>query len=121
MFPGIGNEPMRRHRLAGPDRAGFLCGVVAEREDEVHFGRTRFCEFVPTFAAQAFSGQMGGFELTQGSGMNESRRVASCTVRGVRGLSFLAEDGFGHDGARGISGAEEEDVITVGHGGVLYA
>src|SRR3984957_13557148 len=35
----VGNAPMRRHRLAGPDRAYFLRGVIADREDEIELRR----------------------------------------------------------------------------------
>ena len=54
---------------------------------------------------------MSGFELTQGAGMNKSRGMAASAVSGERGVSFLAEDRLGHDGARGISSAKKEDVI----------
>ena len=44
---------MRRHGLAGPDRADFLGSVVADGEDEVQFGRAGTGEFLPSFTAQA--------------------------------------------------------------------
>ena len=35
----IRHAPMRGHRLAGPNRAGFVGGVVADREYEIEHGR----------------------------------------------------------------------------------
>src|SRR5208337_592899 len=45
----IGNSPVRRHGLSRPQRAGFLGGVIAHREDKVHLGSARPPEFVPAF------------------------------------------------------------------------
>ena len=49
----IGNSPMRRHRLAGPDRAGFAGRIVADGEDEIELRRTGLGELVPGFGAEA--------------------------------------------------------------------
>src|SRR2546429_132785 len=47
------DAPMRGHRVAGPDRAGFAGRVVANGEDEIHLGRTGFAEYVPRLRAEA--------------------------------------------------------------------
>ena len=106
---------MRGDGLAGPGGADFLCSVVAQGEDEIHFGRAGICEFGPTFAAKSLGGQMGTFELAQSSGMYKSARVATCAMRGEGRPSFLAEDRFGHDGAGRIPGTEKEHVILRRH------
>jgi hypothetical protein len=43
----IGHSSVRGHGLSRPDRAGFLGGVVANREDEVHLGSAGAREFLP--------------------------------------------------------------------------
>src|SRR5712692_5743370 len=45
--------PVRGHRLTGAFRADFLCGVVANGEDEVHFCRTRLRELEPILATES--------------------------------------------------------------------
>ena len=49
---GIFQTPVGRHWLAGPDRADFRRRVVADGEDEVHFGGTGLRELRPILAAQ---------------------------------------------------------------------
>ena len=53
---GILDAPVRRHRLARPDRAGLARGVVADREHEIHGGRAGFGELVPALRAKALGG-----------------------------------------------------------------
>jgi len=113
---GIGDAPMRGNGLAGPDGAGFVGGVVANGENKIHFRRIGRCEFIPTFAAETLGGQASDFELAQGPGMNTSNGVAAGAIRREGGRAAFVEDGFGHDRAGGISGAEEEDVIAGRHG-----
>src|SRR5215470_10292375 len=47
---GIGNTPMRCHRLARPDGTNFIRSVIANGENEIHFGSVRSSKFGPTFA-----------------------------------------------------------------------
>src|SRR5271165_2207533 len=61
---GIGNAPVRRHRLARPDRAYFLRGVVADGEDEVHLRRAGSSELVPTLAVQSMGGQVSPLDFS---------------------------------------------------------
>jgi hypothetical protein len=57
---------MRGHRLAGPDRADFIRGVVADGEHEIQLRRIRLGELVPGFAAQSFRRQMILFQQLDG-------------------------------------------------------
>jgi len=45
--------------------------------------------------------------LLEGEGIDAAGGKAACAVGGENGLAFLVEDGFGHDGAGGIAGAEK--------------
>ena len=49
----IGNAPMRRHRLTGPERADLLCGIVTDSKDKIELGSIRFRKFVPVLAPEA--------------------------------------------------------------------
>src|SRR5689334_22899309 len=51
---GIRQAPVCRHGMAGPHRAGFARGAVADSEDEVHRRRPWHSKFVPRLGAQAF-------------------------------------------------------------------
>src|SRR6516225_12242918 len=44
--------PMSSDGVAGPDRADFAGGVVADRKNKIHHRRAEAGEFVPAFAAQ---------------------------------------------------------------------
>ncbi len=61
----IGHAPVRRHRLAGPHRAHFASGLVADREDEIQRRRARLGELIPALAAIAVGRQMPARQLTQ--------------------------------------------------------
>jgi hypothetical protein len=104
---GIGNTPMRGHGLAGPDGTGFLRRVVANGKDKIHFGRCGLGELFPAFAAQAFRRQVRHFNQLQRFGAHHSRRVTSGAKSGENRLAFAVENGFGHDGTRGIACAQE--------------
>ena len=45
---GIGNSPVCGHGLSRPERAGFLRGVVADREDEMHLAERRAARIRPS-------------------------------------------------------------------------
>ena len=53
----VGHAPMRGHRLARPDRAGFARRVVADGEDEIELRRVRAGELAPDLRAQAADGR----------------------------------------------------------------
>src|SRR6516162_8080589 len=89
---------MSRHWLAWPDWTDFRCRVIANREDEIQFGRTRLCELVPVLATQAFGGQFRNFELSKSFGVDPSLCMTSCAIRREGRKSLLVHYGFGHDG-----------------------
>src|SRR5579872_3971930 len=69
---GIGDSPVSGHRLAGPDGADLLRGVVADGEDEVELGRIGARKFFPAFAAEIGSGKASGFDLLESFGAHFS-------------------------------------------------
>jgi ArsR family transcriptional regulator, arsenate/arsenite/antimonite-responsive transcriptional repressor len=62
---------------------------------------------------------MCDFQLAQSFGTHLARGMAAGTVGVESRFSFLVEDRFGHDRPGRISGAEEEYVIALEHGGRL--
>jgi hypothetical protein len=48
---------MGGHRLAGPDRAGFLSCVVANSEHEIEFRRAGFGELLQSLGAEIRGGK----------------------------------------------------------------
>src|SRR5579862_6252168 len=98
---------MGRHRLAGPDRADFLGGVVADGEDEVHLRSAGAGEFLPAFASQPRGGYVRALQLLYRLGMHESGRMAAGAVSRGIGTAPVVENCFREDRARGIPGAEE--------------
>ena len=67
--------PMGGHRLAGPDGARFVRGVVADGEDEIHSWRIGEGEFVPALGARKGRGEVGVLEQIEGEGMEGSTRI----------------------------------------------
>src|ERR1019366_7608169 len=112
---GIGNSPVRGHGLSRPQRAGFLGGVVANREDEVQLGSAGSPEFVPALTTQAGCGHASQLKLFQPFGTNRPRGMTSCAVGREHRLSFVVEDRFGHDGTRRVSRAKEQNVVMSFH------
>ena len=62
---GIGNTPVRGHRLAGPYRANLFGSVVTNRENEIERGSFRTSELLPAFAAETSGGHMCALELRE--------------------------------------------------------
>ena len=58
---GIGNTPVRGHRLAGSDGTNFLGSVVTDREYEIELRCAGLGEPVPVLASQAFDRQPRNF------------------------------------------------------------
>src|SRR5437899_7936838 len=98
---------MRRDGLTRPHRTNFLGSVVTYGEHEIKLWRARLLELVPTLAAQAFRGKMRRGQLPNCRGMHSSRRMAAGTVRREVWRTLVVQDGFGHDGARGVSRAQK--------------
>ena len=111
----IGNGPMSGHGLPGPHRADFLRRVITDRKDEIKLGRTRLREFIPALAAQVPCWNVSGLELTQRLWPYASRRMTPRTKGGEGRPAFVIKDRLRHDGARGISRAQKQDVVTPRH------
>jgi hypothetical protein len=107
---------MRRHRLARPDRTGFARGVVADREDEIHHRRVGLREFFPALRTQIIHRVVHVAEYLDGEGVHYPFGLAAGRERFEAAPAIPAQDRLGEDRARGISGAEEQDVKrAIGH------
>ena len=117
---GIGNAPMRGHRLARPHRAGLGRRVVANREHEIELRRVRPGELAPVLGAKAADVEIELAQEIDRIGVNSALRLAA----GREGAKFSPplpiQDGFGHDRARRIAGAEKEDVERLSVGSVRH-
>src|SRR6266403_1238048 len=111
----IGHSPVRGHGLSRPDRASFLGGIVANREDKLHLGSVGAREFIPPLAAQAGCGNASLLKLLQRFGMHPPRGMTSGAVGGEDRLSFVVEDRFGHDGTRRVSRTQKQNVVVSFH------
>ena len=109
---GIGNAPVRGHRLAGPHGADFLRGVVANGEDEIELAERRAWRIRPSSCcADRRWACARASSCLQRLGPNESRGMAAGTVGSEVGPAFAVQNGLGHDGARGIAGAQKQNVV----------
>src|SRR5579859_7653029 len=107
---------MRGHGLAGPDGTDFFRGVVANGENKIEFRCVGSGEFVPAFAAETAGRNVGCFELRYGFRADGAGWIAPGTVGCESWSAFEIHEGLGHDGARRIAGAEEQDVVMRFHG-----
>src|SRR6202521_6400469 len=112
----IGHSPVRGHGMSGPDRANLLGSVVANREDELHLGGAGARELTPALARQAGCGNACQLKLLQRFGMHRPRGMTSGAVGGEDRLSFMVEDGFGHDGTCRVSRTQKQSVEVSFHG-----
>ena len=110
----IGHAPMRGHRLARPDRAGFAGGVVADGEDEIHLRRAGRGELVPGLRAakrrvvvQALAAAAARMGWTSPLGWRAGREGLE-----LAGADTV-EDRFGDDRTGRVAGAEEQNVVDV--------
>jgi hypothetical protein len=110
-FGRVFNAPMRRHRLAGPYRAGLASGVVANRENEIHHGCIGACEFLPTLRTQIIDRVIENLE-------NLDRKRIDCPLRLAAGgegaevaAAVFAQDRFRKNRTGAVSGAQEENVV----------
>src|ERR1035437_5865588 len=88
----IGNSPVRGHGLSRPQRAGFLGGVVANREYEVQLRSAGSPEFVPALTTQPACRDASHLKLRQSFGTNRPRGMTSSAVGGESWPSFVVED-----------------------------
>ena len=107
---GIGNAPMRGHRLAGPHRTCLGRRVVADREDEIERRGVGPGELGPALGAQATDVEVQLAQQVEGVGMDAALRLAARREGAKIPASVTVQDGLRHDRARRISCAEKEDV-----------
>src|SRR5579864_1069873 len=112
---GIGNSPMRRHWLAGPDWTSLLGCRIAECEHEVHSWCSVSRKFAPALAAKSFRRNPRGLQLAYRERMDDAMRMASRAVRGKPRLSFVVQDSFGENRSRTIPCAQEKHIVVSGH------
>src|SRR5262249_3548302 len=118
-FGRIGNAPMRRHRLAGPHRTDFARRVVADGEGEIERRRAGLGELVPRLRTKARRVVAEALQELDCVRVYFALRLAARTV----GMEFtgaeLVQDGLGHDRARRVAGAQEQNVERMGHRSLL--
>src|SRR5262249_18735955 len=114
-FGRIGNAPMRRHRLAGPHRTDFARRVVADGEGEIERRRAGLGELIPRLRTKARRVVAEALQELDCVRVYFALRLAARTV----GMEFtgaeLVQDGLGHDRARRVAGAQEQNVERMGH------
>jgi hypothetical protein len=98
---------MGGHRLAGPHRADFVSGIVANGENKIHVRRAGLGEFVPAFAAQSGSGQTGTLQLPNGERMDAACGLAAGTEGAKVACAAMIQNGLRENGSRGVADAEE--------------
>ena len=97
-------------RSAGPDRADFGGGAVADGDHGVDPRGGSGGEFIPGFRAQAVDGMAMGFQGFQRHWMRLALGLRAGRVALQPALTERGDEDFAQDGAGGIAGAEDEDV-----------
>ena len=101
---------MRGHRLTRPHRADLAGRVVADREDEVEPGCARLGELVPVLAAQTIGRHPVPRQQLERERIHPARRMGARAEGAEASGADLPQDGLRHDAARGVAGAEKQDV-----------
>src|SRR5262249_33285888 len=114
-FGWIGNAPMRCHRLAGPDRTGFSRGVVANGENEVERRRAGLGELIPPLRTKARRVVPEALQEFDGARVHAALGLATSAVGTEFTCTELVQDRLGHDRARRVAGAQEQNVERIGH------
>ncbi len=105
----IRNAPVLSARLSWEIGAGFGRGLIADRDDEIEW---LMGHLVPGFTAWLARRNAVLFQHLEGAGMNGSGRMTSGTVGLMPSLAQVIDEGFRHDGAAGVSCAEDEDFLN---------
>ena len=108
---GIGEAPVRGDRLAGPEGTHFAGGLVADGDDKVELRCAGGGELVPAFAAQVFDWVAEGAHLLDGEGVDAAGGMAAGAVGLEAAGGHGVEERLADDAARGVAGAEDEDVV----------
>ncbi len=104
------DAPVRGDRLARPQRTGFAGGVVADGQHEIHPRCVRPGEHLPALGGQPVDRIAVARQHLEGEGIDRALRHAAGREGVKAAAAVLAQDGFGHDRARRVSRAEEQDV-----------
>src|SRR5258708_39449734 len=107
----IFKAPMRRHRFARPDRADFARCLIADRDNEIHVRSVERRELIPALAAQFRRVIAERFASLGRERINGAGRMAAGTVRAESAFPQNVEQRFGHDAARAVARAKNEDRI----------
>src|SRR5688500_7464453 len=112
---GVRHAPVRRHGLAGKDRADLAGRVVADRDHEVDRRSALARELLPALAAHAVDRVPVAHQHIDGERVHATRRVAAGAERLEAAAAQRIEDRLGDDRARRVGGAEEEDSVGPWH------
>ena len=99
---GILDPPVCRHRLAGPDRTSFACGIVADGEHKIHDGGIRRREFCPALRAQADGRVVETLKDAQGERIRELtgqlRKATELLARSMNSVATMQRNLLRMDG-----------------------
>src|SRR6516164_3965342 len=109
----VGNAPMRRDRIARPDRTDLTSRLIADSEDKIHDRHTGAGEFHPTLAAQARYRQVEPIKQINGQLTHCALRETASAVSVELPFTYMIEQGFGEDAARRVPCAQEQDVVDL--------
>ena len=107
---------MGGNRLARPHGTHLRNRRIAHSKYKIHRRRAGSREFIPAFAPKSLGGQACRSQLFQCMRMHAPLWVATRTVRTKIPSAPVIQNGFGQDGTRGISRAQEQNVKRLGHG-----
>ena len=107
---------MRRHRLAGPQGAGFR-GVESQSVNTKSIlgapGGANSSQLLLRNILRLDNSCR--LQLSDGKRMDDAVRMAPRAVRGEPRLSFVVQNSFRQDRSRTISGAQEKHIVVSGH------
>src|SRR5690606_8124764 len=95
---GVLDAPVRGDGLPWPQRASFARGLITDREDEVHLGRTGFGELAPALRAQAVERVLVGGQRREGEWVDLALGQAPCGEGHEAVGSLLSEDRLSENG-----------------------
>src|ERR1700730_15687450 len=110
-FGRVFDAPMRGHRLARPNRAGFAGRIVADRKDKIHHWRIGTRELFPTLRAQIVRGIIEAFENLDRERIHGALRLAAGRERAEAPPTLFPQDRVRPDRTSAVSCAQEQDVV----------
>src|SRR5580704_2880830 len=107
----IGDSPVRGDWLARPKWALLGSGLIADGENEVERNAIRRGEFVPAFRPQAFRFVIQLFQQLERQWMDRALGMTPRAEGFELPLAPSIDGALRHYAARGISGAEKQDIV----------